>query len=147
MHGVKIVDDYRWLEDGTSPETQKWVAEGDAYTRGVLDPLPGRDAIHKRLTELLSIREPHTAADRRKITSTRGATGCRTAVLYVREGVDGKDRVLVGRQSAGGGWNHRAGLVSASEMENIWRTELLQRIGDEHACTFELRRALRCPTR
>jgi len=34
MHGVKIVDDYRWLEDGTSPETQKWVAEEMAYTRG-----------------------------------------------------------------------------------------------------------------
>ena len=26
-----------------------------SYTRGMLDPLAGRDAIHKRLTELLSI--------------------------------------------------------------------------------------------
>ncbi len=51
----KFVDNYRWLEDGTSAETQKWVADGDGYTRALLDPLPGRDAIHKRLTELLSI--------------------------------------------------------------------------------------------
>ena len=50
LQGVKIVDNYRWLEDGETPETQKWVAEEMAYTRAVLDPLPGRDAIHKRLT-------------------------------------------------------------------------------------------------
>src|SRR5271163_2674428 len=55
LHGTKIVDPYRWLEDGTSAETQKWVAGEMAYTRSVLDPLAGRDAIHKRLTELLSI--------------------------------------------------------------------------------------------
>src|SRR5258708_32337080 len=54
-HGTKVVDNYRWLEDGNSPETQKWVADEMAYTRALLDPLPGRDAIHTRLTELLSI--------------------------------------------------------------------------------------------
>jgi len=55
FHGTKIVDNYRWLEDGKSLDTQKWVEEEMSYTRGLLDPLPGRDAIHKRLTELLSI--------------------------------------------------------------------------------------------
>ncbi|MGC1372352.1 MAG: prolyl oligopeptidase family serine peptidase [Candidatus Sulfotelmatobacter sp.] len=55
FYGTKVVDDYRWLEDGTSPATEKWVAEELAYTRAILDPLPGREAIHKRLTELLSI--------------------------------------------------------------------------------------------
>ena len=55
LHGTKVLDNYRWLEDGKSPETQKWVEDEMSYTRGILDPLPGRDAIHKRLTELLSI--------------------------------------------------------------------------------------------
>ncbi|HYA24557.1 MAG TPA: S9 family peptidase, partial [Terriglobales bacterium] len=55
LHGTTILDNYRWLEDSKSPETQKWVEEEMAYTRSLLDPLPGRDAIHKRLTELLSI--------------------------------------------------------------------------------------------
>jgi hypothetical protein len=38
--GHKVVDPYRWLEDGSSPETQQWVAEQLAYTRSVLDKLP-----------------------------------------------------------------------------------------------------------
>ncbi len=55
FHGTTIVDNYRWLEDGTSPATRKWVEAEMAYTRSLLDPLPGREQIHKRLTELLSI--------------------------------------------------------------------------------------------
>lgn len=43
IHGTKIVDNYRWLEDANSPETQKWVGEEGAYTRGLLDGLPGRE--------------------------------------------------------------------------------------------------------
>jgi len=96
LHGTKIVDNYRWLEDGTTPETQKWVAEEMAYTRGVLDPLPGRDAIHTRLTELLSIGSigaPQIAGKYYFYTRRDGMQN--QPVLYVREGVDGKDRVLV----------------------------------------------------
>jgi hypothetical protein len=31
-HGVKVVDDYRWLEDGKSAETQQWLAAENAYS-------------------------------------------------------------------------------------------------------------------
>jgi prolyl oligopeptidase len=96
FHGTKIVDKYRWLEDGNNPDTQKWVAEEMAYTRGVLDPLPGRDAIHKRLTELLSIgsiRVPQIGGKYYFYTRREGMQN--QPVLYVREGVDGKDRVLL----------------------------------------------------
>jgi prolyl oligopeptidase len=96
FHGTKIVDSYRWLEDGNSSDTQKWVAEEMSYTRALLDPLPGRDAIHKRLTELLSIGNigvPHIAGKYYFYTRRDGMQN--QPVLYVREGVNGKDRVLV----------------------------------------------------
>jgi len=96
MHGTKIVDPYRWLEDGKSADTQKWVGEEMAYTRTVLDPLPGRDAIHKRLAELLSVGSigvPRMAGKYYFYTRREGMQN--QPVLYVREGIDGKDRALV----------------------------------------------------
>ncbi|MGB8579744.1 MAG: prolyl oligopeptidase family serine peptidase [Candidatus Sulfotelmatobacter sp.] len=96
IQGVKIVDNYRWLEDGNSPDAQKWVAEEMAYTQSVLRPLPGRDAIHKRLTELLSIgsvTQPEIGG--KYYFYTRREEMQNQPVLYVREGVEGKDRVLL----------------------------------------------------
>jgi prolyl oligopeptidase len=96
FHGTKIVDNYRWLEHGDDPDVQKWVAAETAYTRGILDPLPGRGAIHQRLTELLSIGSigvPQIGGKYYFYTRREGTQN--QPVLYVREGVDGKDRVLV----------------------------------------------------
>jgi prolyl oligopeptidase len=94
--GKRIIDNYRWLEDGKNQETQKWVEQEMAYTRAVLDPLPGRDAIHKRLTELLSIGSitpPQIAGRYYFYTKREGMQN--QPVLYVREGSDGEDSVLV----------------------------------------------------
>jgi prolyl oligopeptidase len=95
-HGTKIVDNYRWLEDGNSAETQKWIADEMSYTRSLLDPLPGRDGIHKRLTELLSIGSitpPMIAGKHYFYTKREGMQN--QPVLYVRDSLDGPDRVLV----------------------------------------------------
>ena len=96
FYGTKIVDKYRWLEDSTLPETRKWVAGEMAYTRSALDPLPGREAVHTRLTELLRIGDigvPRIGGKYYFYTRRDGLQN--QPVLYVREGVDGKDRVLV----------------------------------------------------
>jgi prolyl oligopeptidase len=109
FHGTRVVDNYRWLENGNSPETQKWVEQEMAYTRGMLDRLAGRDAIHKRLTELLSIGSvtPPVIAGRHYFYTRREGMQ-NQPVLYVQEYVrektseglasakdDGKDRVLL----------------------------------------------------
>lgn len=86
FHGTRVVDNYHWLEDANSPETQKWVAEEMAYTRSILDPLPGRAAIEKRLTELLSIGNvtpPQIAGRYYFYTKREGMQN--QPVLYVRE--------------------------------------------------------------
>jgi prolyl oligopeptidase len=95
FHGIKILDNYRWLEKN-SPATQKWVEEEMSYTRSLLDPLPGRTQIHQRLTELLSIGNIGVPQlEGRHYFYTRRDGMQNQPVLYVREGVGGKDRVLV----------------------------------------------------
>ena len=95
FHGIKILDNYRWLEKN-SPATQKWVEEEMSYTRSLLDPLPGRTQIHQRLTELLSIGNIGVPQlEGRHYFYTRRDGMQNQPVLYVREGVGGKDRVLI----------------------------------------------------
>ena len=96
VQGHKITDDYRWLEDAASPATQQWVSDEMAYTRSVLDPLPGRDQLHQRLTELLSIGTigaPQVGGKYYFYTKREGSQN--QPVLFVREGVHGEDRALV----------------------------------------------------
>jgi prolyl oligopeptidase len=101
LHGTRIIDNYRWLEDGSSPATQKWVAEEMAYTRSLLNPLPGRERIHKRLTELLSIGSvsvPQIAGRHYFYTKREGMQN--QPILYVRDALvagkdPGPDRVLL----------------------------------------------------
>jgi prolyl oligopeptidase len=96
FHGTRVIDNYRWLEDGKSAETQKWVAEEMAYTRSLLDPLPGRARINKRLTELLSIGSvtpPQLAGKYYFYTKREGTQN--QPILYVRDGLNGSDRVVV----------------------------------------------------
>ncbi len=56
--GTRIVDDYRWLENGNDPAVQQWSDDQNERTRKYLDALPGRPELEKRLTELLSDRAP-----------------------------------------------------------------------------------------
>ena len=96
LHGTRIVDNYRWLEDGKNPETQKWVEAEMSYTRAVLDPLPGREQIHKRLTELLTIGNINVPQIGGKYYFYTRRDGMQNQpVLYVREGLNGQDRVVV----------------------------------------------------
>ncbi|HEX8115586.1 MAG TPA: prolyl oligopeptidase family serine peptidase, partial [Kofleriaceae bacterium] len=52
-HGVAVPDPYRWLEDMGSEETRPWVAAQNALTDTYLAGLPGRDALRRRITELV----------------------------------------------------------------------------------------------
>jgi prolyl oligopeptidase len=96
LNGHKIADPYRWLENRDDPDAQAWVSKELAYTRSLLDPLPGRDQIHARLEQLLTIgtiNTPQIAGPYYLYTRREGHQN--QPVLYVRRGVHGKDRVLL----------------------------------------------------
>jgi prolyl oligopeptidase len=60
-HGVKVVDDYRWLEEGGSAAVQAWTEAQNQLTRARLDALPERAGIEARLTALYAKDTPsHT---------------------------------------------------------------------------------------
>jgi prolyl oligopeptidase len=53
-HGVKVTDDYRWLENWDDPSVKAWSEAQNAYARTVLDKLPQAAAVRERLTVLES---------------------------------------------------------------------------------------------
>ena len=57
-HGVRVVDDYRWLEEPATPAVKEWSADQTRTTRACLDKLPERAAIEARLTELYAKDSP-----------------------------------------------------------------------------------------
>ena len=53
-HGVKVVDDYRWLEDWDNPDVKEWSQAQNKRAREYLDQLPSRPAIKERLEKLMT---------------------------------------------------------------------------------------------
>ena len=53
-HGVTVIDDYRWLEDWNNKDVKAWSAAQNVYARGVLDKLPGADALRTELTKIMA---------------------------------------------------------------------------------------------
>jgi prolyl oligopeptidase len=100
VQGHKIVDPYRYLENANDPDTKLYVEHELSYTRSILDPLPGRDKINARLSQLLEIGTVGAPQIGGKYYfHTRREGNQNQPVLYVREGLDGapnsEDRVLV----------------------------------------------------
>ena len=56
--GVKIEDDYQWLEKNNDPAVKAWSAEQNKRTRAYLDKLPDRAALERRLTDLYAKTSP-----------------------------------------------------------------------------------------
>jgi len=51
-HGIKVVDDYLWLEKADDPAVAKWTARENAEARTFLDKVSVRPAIESRLRQL-----------------------------------------------------------------------------------------------
>jgi prolyl oligopeptidase len=56
--GVKVTENYRWLENADDPEVKKWTEEQNRLTRAVLDKSPHLPELRKKLRALLSDPSP-----------------------------------------------------------------------------------------
>jgi prolyl oligopeptidase len=112
LHGMELVDPFRWLEGDdqgkTTPAVESWTLAQNAFTRSVLDHLPGRIDLEKRLRpllEIVSISTPHAAGNRYFFGKREGTQN--QPVIYVREGVFGQAKALIDPNTA-----HAKGLMA-----------------------------------
>ncbi len=61
-HGVKVVDEYRWLEDFHDPAVRAWADTENRYARAYLDGLPERAELYEQLKRLRSYPSPRYRA-------------------------------------------------------------------------------------
>lgn len=94
--GTKIEDPYRWLENDTASETTAWVKEQNKVTQSVLSQIPYRDRMKKRITELINYPKNSAPYKKGKYIIQYKNNGLQNqSVLYVKEGWDGEERVLL----------------------------------------------------
>src|SRR5579859_1837376 len=55
LHGYRVADPYRWLEDPGSAETRDWLAAQESLWAGYRDTLPRREEFAARVRELLRV--------------------------------------------------------------------------------------------
>jgi len=127
IHGVEIIDPYRWLEDQQSTETRQWIDAQNQYTHALLDGLPSRPFIQKRLAELLridSVSAPFEQAGRYFLFKKRAEDDL--AILCVRKGLNGTDEVLIDPHT-----------LSADRTTDIWLEDVS---GDGRLMLYSIRR-------
>ena len=115
MHHVALADPYRWLEDQNSPETRGWIEKEDECTAAVLNSVPGRDAIQRRLTDLMKV-DAYTLPIIRPgmYFFSRRRTDQELFVTYKRVGISGADEVLFDPHPLSADHSTSASLISLS---------------------------------
>ena len=96
IHGVEVVDPYRWLEDQDSKETRDWVAAENAYTHSILDGLTIRERAFQQLMKLVN-HDSWTAPEFENgvYFFYKRAVGQDLRSFYMRKGPTGKDELLL----------------------------------------------------
>ena len=96
--GEKIADPYRWLENDVRKDeaVANWVNAQNSVTDKYLEQLPGRQALAQSMTKLFDFDQigvPIKAGN--SYFYERKSGGQNQAILYVRDGEDGDERILI----------------------------------------------------
>jgi prolyl oligopeptidase len=86
LHGVRVADPYRWLEDSDSAEAKEWIAAQNTLTFDFLEEVPAREQIGKRLTQLWDYARAWAPVKRRgRYFQARNSGLQNQNVLYVQD--------------------------------------------------------------
>jgi prolyl oligopeptidase len=96
-YGTQVTDPYRWMETPDNAELRDWMKAQTAYTRARIDRLPGRGPLLERIRQL-----DRTTSQVYGIVPVgerffyfRRKPDEPVPKVYVRDGIDGKERVLI----------------------------------------------------
>jgi prolyl oligopeptidase len=96
LHGVVIHDEYRWLEDQESPQTRQWIAQQNEYTESFFQYFPGKEKMRQRFSELIQTDKMGAPVERAgRYFFLKREADQEQSIIYMREGYDGEDRMLV----------------------------------------------------
>ncbi|MBC5824692.1 MAG: S9 family peptidase [Candidatus Eremiobacteraeota bacterium] len=104
--GTVVRDPYRWLEQLGDPQVVAFMKQENSYTRAVLDSIPGRDALLARIDQLSNAGTSVSLVQAwgGRYFYYKVTPGSNNRKLYVRQGLTGRERILVDpdRLTAGG---------------------------------------------
>ena len=149
LHGTVVEDPYRWLEGSDAPEIEAenpeldskvaaWTEAQNAYTRNILDNLPGRDQLENQIRELMEIDEIKDPEFRgnRFFTWRRGG-GQQQWSIWVQDELEGEARILLDPDAL-----DETGLTAVRWIEPSQNGELMAfglfRAGDEMTSLYIL---------
>lgn len=96
LHGVKVPDPYRWLEDLNSEDTAAWVKAQDSLTRKYLHEIPGRKDLEDHLTKLWNVERygtPFKEGGHYFFSKNDGLQN--QSVLYITDSLKAEPKVLL----------------------------------------------------
>ncbi len=96
IHGQKVADPYRWLEDATQTPVKRWMEAENAFARTHLAAIPVRAELAKRLAELYYHDETFAPVVRGgRYFFLRKRVDDEKKILYWKQGSGGADKVLL----------------------------------------------------
>src|SRR3989344_2591727 len=94
--GTKVSDHYRWLEDGNSKDTKKWVAQQNKLTFYYLKKIDYRNKIKKDVKRFLNYKrysQPFKVGNYYFFYQNNGLQD--QSVVYYQEGLRGKPKIFI----------------------------------------------------
>jgi len=137
LHGVSVTDPYRWLEDRDSLRTRTWIEAQTEYARSYLDSIPGTARIRNRIRELLDVETYDSVQEAgERYLFCKRVSGQEQPCIFVREGANGEDRLLIDPAGRGTGPHTAVKPIRISPDRRLLLYEVKE--GGERTGTFEI---------